>query len=401
MKIFYQIRSKVSLILCLSLFFVSTYSQNINELKQKKSEIEKEISSINTLINKTDKEEESSISNIKLAKRKIDLKNKYIKQIEEEENLIQSQINIRNLNIDSLKNLTESIKNEYKRIIIYSSKNKEKNNILLLIFSSKDFNQAYKRIKVYQQLLSYKSQQVEKYRLTIRSLNNETDKLNENVNQLSKKQKEKLSEITNLKSEQQNYQHKVIILGKKKKELYAELEKQKEVSIKINKEIKKLIEEEARRVREESKNKNNKLTSSYGASFKENIGKFTLPVENGIITGSYGESFHPVLKEVKVKNNGIDISISNKSSVYSIFKGEVRTIFKVPGSSLAMIIRHGNYLTVYSNLSMVNVSVGQEVNTYQKIGEIGIPKGENTNVLHFELWNENKTEDPLKWIKSN
>lgn len=401
MRILNLHRATFKLLLFLAIICNSVYSQTLNQLKQKKAEIEKEITSINTLIDKTETETKTSLSNIQLTRRKIELKNKLIKQIEEEEKEIQLQINSKQTNIDSLKALSESIKNEYRRIIIFSSKNKDKTNILLLIFSSSDFNQAYKRLKFYQQLLRYKEQQVERYKFTISNLRSETEKLNENVMLLSKKQKEKLDEIKSLKNTNKTYQDKIVLLSKKKKELYADLEEQKKVSSKINFEIKRVIEEEARKAREETNLTKRTNYTNLNANFKDNIGKFSLPVEKGMITGVYGESFHPVLKGIKVKNNGIDITITTKSNVYSIFKGEVRTIFKLPGSNLALIVRHGNFLTVYANLTVVNVSVGQELQTNQKIGEIGIPKGEQSNILHFELWNESKTEDPLKWIRSN
>ena len=179
------------------------------------------------------------------------------------------------------------------------------------------------------------------------------------------------------------------------------MRKQKKITKKLNDEIRKLIEEEARK--ELENRKKSKGTSidyvSLSSNFKENFGRFNLPVINGLITGNYGESFHPILKEVKIKNNGVDITIPTNSEVFAIFKGEVRKVIKIMGSNLAVLVRHGNYLSVYSNLTVVKVSVGQEINSYQKIGEINLQKGEETAILHFELWNENKTEDPLKWFK--
>ncbi|MHC1703396.1 MAG: murein hydrolase activator EnvC [Tenuifilaceae bacterium] len=397
-----KIARTLNIFLLVLVFLLATqnsYSQTVNELKNKKVEIEKEISSINNLIVKTEKETKTSISNIQLTKRKIDLKQQYIKQLEEEEGIIQEKINSKKHNIDSLRRLSEAIKLEYAKVIIYSQKNKEKSNVLLLVFSSKDFNQAYKRLKFFQQLLKYKSQQVIKYKIVISNLKSESDLLNENVQELSRNQKEKTNEINNLRNVQNTYKQKVEKLSKKKKELLAELEKQKSVSLKLNNEIKRLIEEETRKARENVSTRKNVNLTALSANFRENVGKLSLPVEKGIITGVYGEAFHPVLKDVKVKNNGIDITVSEKSYVYSVFKGEVRKIFKVPGSNLAVIVRHGNYLTVYSNLTTVNVNAGQDLQAFEKIGEISIPRGENSNILHFELWNENKTEDPLKWIK--
>ncbi len=397
--------SKFFLFLFISLFLFTSnnLAQQINELKEKKKQIEREIENISLLIDKTEKESNSSLTNIKLTKKKIDLKNSLINQIDKEVDQVNSEIGKRKERIDSLSSRIGTIKEEYRRIIIYSQKTKFSNTILLQIFSAEDFNQAYKRLKFYQQVLVYKKQIVLRYKESISQIKDETVKLNDNVNQLSKKQQEKEQEVKNLKKDEQSYKRKVDQLTRKKRKLISDLEDQRKVANKLTEEIRKLIEEEARREAERLRknkpaNANHAVLSS---NFKENIGKFSLPVQNGIITGVYGESFHPILKEVKIKNNGIDITVSQNTQVYAIFKGEVRKIIKIPGANLAVLVRHGNYLTVYSNLSVVNVSVGQELNTYQKIGEINLQKGEETAILHFELWNENKTEDPGKWFKNN
>lgn len=376
-------------------------AQQLDELKEKKKQIEKDIDNITNLISKTEKESSASLTNIRLTKKRIDLKNSLIKQIDNESDDVKKQIKVRKDNIDSISLRISIIKEEYRRIIIYSQRSSLRSNLLLQIFSAEDFNQAYKRIKFYQQVLSYKQQIVDQYKASIRKIKDETVLLNDNVNQLNKKQIEKEREVNELKRDEINYKKKIELLARKKKQLLADLEDQKRVTKRLNEEIRKLIEEETRKELENKRkskgNSSNILTLSN--NFKENVGKFNLPVQNGIITGVYGESFHPILKEVKVKNNGVDITISVSSQVYSIFKGEVRKIIKIPGSNLAILVRHGNYLSVYSNLSVVNVAVGQELNSYQKLGEINLQKGEETAILHFELWNENKTEDPLKWFK--
>jgi len=373
-------------------------AQTINELKDKRKKIEKEIESISKMIEKTEKESKTSITNISLTKRKIELKTNLIKQLESEAIELQKKIDFRKEKIDSLNKRVSIIKEEYKRIIIYTHINQSKTNLLIQILASKDFNQAYKRLKFYQQLLIYKQQTVYSYKTNIQKVKEENKILGENVSQLSSKQNEKEQEVNKLKKDEVLFKNKVEKLNKKKTELLAELNEQKKVSIKLNETIKKLIEEEARKDAENTRKSIKSTNTVLSSNFKENKGKFKLPVDNGIIVQYYGESFHPILKEVKIKNNGIDISVSKESNVYSIFKGEVRKVFKIPGSNLAVIIRHGSFLTVYSNLSIVNVSVGQEINSLYKIGEINLQKGEETAILHFELWNENKTEDPIKWI---
>ena len=392
---------KVILFFVLIIFFGNALrAQEINELKEKKNKIEKEIEAISDLISKTEKESSTSVNNVKLTKRKIELKNNLIQQIDQESEQLKTQISRRKVIIDSLSNQVSLIKNDYKKIIIYSQVTSNKSNFLLLILASQDLNQAYKRIKFYQQVLKYKSQIAEKYNSTIRSIKVENSKLNENVTSLTKTQYQKSLELSNLKNEEKKYTQKIQTLNRKKKELLDDLENQRKISKKINDEIKRLIAEEARRESENLRNSNKKSNLVLSSNFKDNFGNFPLPVGSGIITGTYGESFHPVLKDIKVKNNGVDITVTKKSDVYSIFKGVVRKVFKIPGSNLAIIVRHGSYLSVYTNLTSVNVSVGQDVTSYQKIGTIDLLKGEETAILHFELWNENKTEDPSKWFKN-
>jgi septal ring factor EnvC (AmiA/AmiB activator) len=389
------------LILVILLVVNNLYSQQINELSKKKKEIEKEIDAISNLLVKTEKESKNSLNGVRLTKKKIELKNSLIKQIDNESDQLKDKIYLQKQKIDSLNKQIGSIKNDYKRIILFNQNSKNKNVLLLLILTAKDFNQAYKRIRYYQQIFNYKKKLVSRYYSTINLIKEENEKLSENLNMLSKKQTEKEYEVIVLKKEEGSYLQKINDLSKKKSELLSELEEQKKISKKINDEIKRLIEEEAKREAENKNVNNQEIRTLLSNNFKDNIGKFNLPVKDGVITGNYGESFHPILKEVKIKNNGIDITLSQKSDVFSIFKGEVRKIFKVPGSNLAIIIRHGRYLTVYTNLTKIIVAVGQEINTYQKIGEISLQKGEETSILHFELWNENKTEDPSKWFRKS
>ena len=388
-------------VLVILLVMNNLYSQQINELSKKKKEIEKEIDAISSLLVKTEKESKNSINGVRLTKKKIELKTSLIKQIDNESDQLKNKIYLQKEKIDSLNQQIVFIKNDYKRIILFNQNSRNKNVLLLLIFTAKDFNQAYKRIKYYQQIFNYKKKLVSRYYNTITVIKEENDKLSDNLNQLSKKQTEKEREVVELKKEEGSYLQKINELSKKKAELLNELEEQKKISRKINDEIKRLIEEEAKREAENRNINTQEIRLLLSNNFKDNIGKFNLPVKDGIVTGNYGESFHPVLKEVKIKNNGIDITLSQKSDVFSLFKGEVRKIFKVPGSNLAIIIRHGRYLTVYTNLTKINVTIGQEINTYQKIGEISLQKGEETSILHFELWNENKTEDPSKWFRKS
>jgi murein DD-endopeptidase MepM/ murein hydrolase activator NlpD len=293
------------------------------------------------------------------------------------------------------------LKEEYKKIIQVSYKNKDRKYLIMLILSSKDFNSAYKRVRFFQQLLDYRKSQVSILQSSILNLQKEKEKLSENILKLNLKQKEKQVELINLNNEKTKYNNKLRELKKRKNELLNDLEKKRSIEKKLGEEINRLVEEEARRIREEKNKSKIREHSNLSINFRDNYGKFNKPIDSGILTGLYGESNHPILKGVKVKNNGVDFTISEKSNVYSIFEGEVRKIITIPGSGVAVIVRHGNYLTVYSNLTRVNVKVNQKVSTNQKIGEIDKFNNNERNILHFEIWNENKTENPERWLNTN
>jgi murein hydrolase activator len=134
--------------------------------------------------------------------------------------------------------------------------------------------------------------------------------------------------------------------------------------------------------------------------FSNNRGKFPWPVVRGLITDHFGEHPHAVLKYVVVRNAGIDITTQANAKARSIFKGEVTKIVAIPGGNIAVIIRHGNYLTVYSNLSEVFVKAGEQVESKEEIGTVFTDKGDdNKTVLKFQLWRENTKLDPEEWIK--
>jgi murein hydrolase activator len=134
--------------------------------------------------------------------------------------------------------------------------------------------------------------------------------------------------------------------------------------------------------------------------FSNNKGRFPWPVEHGVITDRFGEHPHPVLKKIMIQNSGIDITTQANENARAIFKGEVSKVVVISGGDMAVIVRHGNYLTVYSNLSEVYVKAGQKVDIRQDIGKIFTDKDDdNKTVLKFQLWRESTKLDPEEWIQ--
>lgn len=389
-------RIKLIILILLTLFFENTFSQKIDDLKTQKNKLEEKILLLNDLINKNEKQKLSSANSLNLISKKIELKQKLIDQIDIEYKQLNIQINKNIFSIDSLNSDISNIKENYKYFLLKVKKVNNKYLLLIHLLSSESLTGFYRKIVYYNEYLKFRRNQAQELIQSKEKLYSETIKLNTNIVKLKEKEAERLKEINILQKEKSFYKKKAKQLTQKKRELTKELESNKLISQRLAKEIENLIEQERRRIAKEKNRKESDKTLILSKNFEDNFGNFKQPVTKGILINNFGEKEHPVLKNIKVKNNGVDFTLNSNADVYSIFKGEVRTIFKIPGSRIAIIIRHGKYLCVYSNLSSVNVTTGQLVNTNQKIGEIKSLNSKEELNLHFELWNDNKPENPEK-----
>ncbi len=389
---------KYSFLIFLLISFSSANGQTIDDLNNRRKNIEDNISKLSSLIEETSKEKSLTVNNLKLIENRIKLKNDLIKQIETEINFLNDRIIFSQHQIDSLEVVIDDRREELAFILRTKFRNKDKVELIMFVLSSTSFNQAYTRVKFYKSLISYQERRIDELKQLISTVHTNKLNLQNNYKLLKLKQVEKENELTKLVSESKSFAQKVNDIKRKEKDLRKDLSNEKKKAEAIANQIKKIIEEEARR-KSKNDSKTNEINFVLSKQFKDNFGKLPAPVKDGIVTASYGESNHPYLKGVKIKNNGIDITVSKNSNVYCIFDGEVRKIFNVPLSGLAVIVRHGSYLSVYSNLANLEIKVGDKVRTGQKIGEVA-KLDDKVGILHFEVWNERSTENPTNWIPS-
>jgi septal ring factor EnvC (AmiA/AmiB activator) len=187
------------------------------------------------------------------------------------------------------------------------------------------------------------------------------------------------------------------VLSKKEKSLNSELEEKKKIAKRLESEIKEIIKKEA------EKNKYARLTPAekiISEDFAKNRGSLPWPTEQGIITDKFGEHQHAVIQNLTVRNNGIDISSIPNSKVRAIFMGTVSKVFTIKGANTTVIIRHGNFYTVYHNLVNVRVKTGDRVTTKQYIGDIFTDSRNGETVLHFEIWEELDKKNPEEWLSN-
>jgi septal ring factor EnvC (AmiA/AmiB activator) len=295
----------------------------------------------------------------------------------------------------------KELKKEYAELIRSAYRNRNAYDQILFLLSAENANQAYRRylymkhyttfrqgqaeiIEAIQEVLNKKAENLEQQKLIKIQLVSDTKK---EAQQLSQEKTQKNAEVQKLQKEQQDLRKK--------------LQQQREIEQRLEREIQKIIEEEARKSKAAgttgfSLTPEQKLV---GDNFAQNKKRLPWPVERGVITEHFGINQHPVLANVQTRNNGISIATEAGAKVRAIFNGEVSRVFGIAGGNTAVIIRHGKYLTVYSNLREATVKMGDKVTTKQNIGTVFTDTEDgNKSILKFQIWLENQKLNPEDWI---
>jgi len=393
-------------LICFSIFICfssNTFGQSLDELRKQKEKTASEIEYINNLLKETNSNAKASLNRLAVLERQIKLQDNLINNITGEIGYLDTSIQQNSKRIDSLGTELESVKLKYASMIRYANRNQNSNNQLLFLLSSEDFNQAYKRFIYLKQYADYRRKQAERITEFKSSIGGQLIEFNKR-----KEQKKDLlvSKVKQTKIiEQQKIQQNDVYsdLQQKEKDLKRKLENQRRAELRLQQEIERVISDEAKKLtRKKSKEPGLSLTPAekvLSGDFSNNRGKFPWPVLRGVITDHFGDHPHAVLKYVVVRNSGIDIATQANAKARAIFKGEVTKVVAIPGANYAVIIRHGNYLTVYSNLNDVFVKAGQKVEIKDEIGSVFTDQNEdNKTVLKFQLWRESTKLDPEDWL---
>jgi len=398
----FLIFSTIYILLCL---VITGFGQDQKEqLQDNKKKIEEEIEYNIKLLEETKKTKKTTLNQLIIIKNQIKSREKLIQTINEQIKSAVEQIDLNNEIINDLTQDLESLRKEYAQMIYYAYKNRSSFDKLMYIFAAVDFNQAFKRLKYFQQYANYRKTQAE---LIIQT----QEGIQATIRELENHKKAKLELLVSLKEERdqlsytRNQQNSTYYtLNQREKELAKTIRDKEKAAKKLQKEIEKIIAEE---IRLASKKSGTTKTGTFAltpaemklsSSFEENKGGLPWPMKQGIISSTFGEHAHPVLKQVKTKNNGIDIITDKEMKARAIFSGEVTRVISIPNYNYVIMIRHGEYLSVYSNLSEVYVQNGDKIETKQEIGKIHTDKKESKTELHFELWKGKTLLNPSTWL---
>lgn len=390
----------------LILLALPSVAQNKNDLEKRKKKLQREISLTNKLLKETRKNKDLSVDELLKLKSKINSRSNLIAAMNSEMRLVNKEIAENKEEIVALEKGLTALKAEYSKIIYYAFKHRSSYDKMMFIFASKDVNQAYKRLKYIQQYSEYRKGQAqeivktqEELALKISSLN----QTNEERAVLVSLEQQEQQNLAIEKSEQENIVQK---LQGKEQELKDELKKKEQAKRKLQKAIQRIIEEEIRKAREAAKKAGNKTKGfpmtpealKLSNSFASNKGKLPWPVKQGVITAQFGKHPHPVLEGIIINNNGIDISTTAGATARAVFNGVVSSVAIIPGEGKVVMIRHGEYLTVYSYMSEVFVSKGDKVDLKQDLGVLVNEAGKSKTQVHIEIWKGMTKLNPKYWI---
>src|ERR1019366_353098 len=353
--------------------------QSKEYLENKKKQLQNEIKYTNELLNETKKNKRLSLNQLVTLNKKISVREELISTINSEIKVLNRQINENNDSINVLQNDLLKLKAEYAKMIYYAYKNQDAYSRLMFIFASNDFQQAFMRLKYLQQYSDYRHKQAELITKTKTVLNEKIQALEAKKSDQRILLTSEQAEKQNLSTEKMEKEHVFSQLQEQESKLKKDLKKKKASAEKFQQAILQIIQKELEKAQNEAvkanKDKPQKLVLTpesqiLSNSFASNKSRLPWPVVKGIISEHFGVHPHPSMPNIDINNNGVDITTNTGSLARAVFDGEVKAIVNMPGSGKFILIRHGEFLTIYSNLKDIYVKVGDMVKTKQQIASI-------------------------------
>ena len=377
------------------------YQARQKKLEAQKISLKKEISQINLLIADSKKRSKNLANDLEDLQLKISVRDKLININNSQLNNLTNIIKNQNDRIASLEVDLINLKSEYEKIIYNSYKKRSSQMKLMFLFASESVNQAFKRFQYFKQYSKYRKKQAERILQVQTEIEDTVDSLVIRKNQKQKIINENQDIKQSLSKEKKQQDNLFDSLLKNQKNYAAQInEKEKQAKL-IDNEIQKLIR---LAIAESNKNKNSTnfaLTPEgriISSSFQSNRGRLPWPVKEGVIVRRFGRQPHPVVRTTTINSNGISIATSPNSIAYSVFDGEVLSVYGFSGGNPGVLIRHGKYISNYQNLSSIFVKKGDKINANDEIGIVFTNDSNGKTILKFNIFNELKPENPAIWL---
>lgn len=397
--------SKIILLLFLFLSFQGFAQEDTREeLEKRRQALQEQISRIQGLRSSNLKQEKSILTQVEELNQQINAAETLLRVTNQQANLLTREITTNENRIKQLKEELEELKDDYSRMIRRSYKSKSQQSRIMFLLSAESFLQAYKRLQYMKQYANYRKEQGEEIkRNTI-----ELQELNESLAEQKKAKDILIAENRKTRAELEEskraQQSLISVIRKKEGQFAAELrQKQREID-EIDRAIEKMIAEAIAASNKESGSADREVfaltpaAKALAADFEKNKGKLPWPVKAGIVSMRFGTQPHPIVKTATMNSNGVRIDTDKGGKARSVFSGVVSEILVVPGSNKMVMVRHGDYITIYNNLEELQVRKGDQVAIGQELGTIATSKTNGKTTLYFVMYKNTTKLNPEHWI---
>lgn len=409
------------LLICLTAIMYGQPNQQ-QKLEERKAQIQREILENQRLLQSVKTKEKSVTTELLLQKEKIKLKEKLINTTEKQTRILNNDMYLNQIQINRLKKDLADLREDYAEMIRKSYKSRSEQSRAMFLLSSQNFLQAYKRAQYMKQYTSYRKMQGEEIKAKTNQLTAYNQKISvqktEKQKLLAENQKER-QELEKARLEQEKIVNEV---RKNKKQIAAEIKKKQQESKAIDKQIDKLLRTAIAAANKKAaaaaaKANPGKVTAAktkatvestkivltpeakiVADNFRANKGRLPWPVERGAVTLGYGDQPHPVHKTLIVHNSGVEITTDPGATARAVFGGEVTSVIVLSPVNKAVMIQHGDYFTVYQNLSSVSVSKGDKVSIKQTIGKVRTNGDTGKTVIKFTISQNTTYTNPQSWL---
>lgn len=400
-----------------------------SQLKKDKQKIEKEIANTEKLLKKNESNQKAAVQQAALLRQQIQNREKMITNLNSQIIQMEDEQEHNQQEIKQLEKRLSYMKADYAQVVYNAYRNRRFLEKVTFILAADDFSQMFRRIRYYTIFSRNVRQQAKLIEKTTNELTKKNEEIvelkNDKLNTLSTKEKE----IKNLESDRRKKTQNAEKLKKESKKLNAELKQKQQKRKEIDAAIQRAVKEEIARANSERSKKVTKSTSgkategtasastgktapsarssasisltpeeaTLNASFINNKGRLPWPVAKGAKVSDFGSYAHPDVPSVQIENHGIDIMVEAGTPVRAVFDGVVTSVINIMGTTVVMV-RHGEYLSVYQNLATTNVKKGDKVSTKQTIGTVAKSTTSNTYELHFEIWKNDRYVNPNEWL---
>ncbi|GAA4761796.1 MULTISPECIES: murein hydrolase activator EnvC family protein [Flavobacterium] len=375
------------------------------KLEQQKAKLQEEIREQEKLLKDQKKKEKSVVNVVVQQTAKISLQQKLINVTEKQKKVLGNSMYINQIKVNGLKKDLTILKEDYSEMIVKSYKSRSEQSKAMFLLSSENFLQAYKRAQYMKQYSNFRRMQGEEIKAKTQELEVYNSKLS-----IQKKEKENLiveseKEKRELEKEKQEQQRLLNTIKKDKIKIIAEIKKKQRESKAIEKQIERLIREAIAAANKKVGNTTNTTTfvltpeaKELANDFRSNRGRLPWPVEKGLLTKKFGRQPHPLEPSIMIESSGVEISSEMGAKARAVFSGEVSEVQMAANGTATIVIRHGDYITTYSNLGKVYVGKGDKVSTKQSIGELHFNNFTGKAILKFLIYQNTTKLNPQSWI---